>query len=681
MNTKLKLLIILLLTTTVVIAQKGINYKAVIKDNSGNVLVNQNITIEFSILEGPEINFLDEVYVETHTTITDVNGIVIVNIGEGVPESGFEGAYGLIDWGSYFDSHFLNVQIDTGSGFVDMGTTEFKAVPFALYAENSNYTGLEIINEGNGTGWRLIGRIPENYGPIANNAVDLSYSPGNSTTRGATGNYATASGYQTTASGQSSFASGVNSIASGTQSTALGAGTVASGHSSTAMGIGTKAEAPNTTAIGLYNVGGGDPLLASPTDPLFEIGNGTFSGGPSNALTVLRNGTITAPSLDMSEITDNKALITKEYADANYLGGSSGSSPTGLEAIDEGNGLGWRLVGTNPLNVPESSLGSIDLNTNIDAANFGLSDISGFILGNYSFQTGNTSVALGESGIAMGFANFSDGFAAIAIGSSNFSQGENTIAIGNSNNSSGDLSTAIGLDNDASGWSSTAIGQRVIADDDSSVVVGKNNDPTVLSNVVFQVGNGTNTSNRSNALNIDVDGIITAPSFDISEITSPKALITKEYADANYLGGGSGTNPTGLEALNEGNGTGWRLVGTNPNYYGNIGGYSVDLSFSGLDSDSYGSIGDFSIAAGAFTKASGIYSASFGNATKAESRHSTAFGLNNIGGGDPQNWIATDPLFEIGNGTSTPSNALTVLKNGTITAPSFDISEITDPKA
>ena len=295
---KTKFTVLLVLITAICFSQsKGINYKAIIKDDSNNVLSNQNITIEFSILEGPEIDYLDLVYIETHTTSTDANGIVIVNIGEGVPLSGYEDVYDQIEWGSVFGSHFLKVQIDSGSGLTDMGTTEFKAVPYALFAENSNSSGLEAINEGGGTGWRLIGRNPDFYGPIANSAVDLSVNFAPSATHGATGRYSTALGYQTTASGYGSFASGINTIASQSQATAMGAATTASGVSSTAMGIGTRAEAPNSTAIGLYNIGGGDPLLASSTDPLFEIGNGNYVDGTNdnrtNALTILRNGNAT----------------------------------------------------------------------------------------------------------------------------------------------------------------------------------------------------------------------------------------------------------------------------------------------------------------------------------------------------------------------------------------------------
>lgn len=292
---KTKFTIILALMTAVCFSQpEGINYKALIKDGSNNIVANQNVTVRFTISKFDNFEGVDvTVYIEEHMTNTDANGLVVLNIGEG---NEISGGFHSIDWGS--GSHFLNVQIDTGSGLTDMGTTEFKAVPYALFAESSNNSGLEEINEGNGTGWRLIGSPVDNYGPIASGAVDLSISWSESTTRGATGNYATAVGLNTTASGQGSFASGINTKASQSQSTAMGASTIASGHTSVALGQGTRADSPNSTAIGILNVGGGDPLLANSTDPLFEIGNGYYSGGGtvenrSNAFSLSRNGNAT----------------------------------------------------------------------------------------------------------------------------------------------------------------------------------------------------------------------------------------------------------------------------------------------------------------------------------------------------------------------------------------------------
>ncbi|MFD2540764.1 hypothetical protein ACFSSB_00420 [Lacinutrix gracilariae] len=133
-------LIIGLFITLSCFAQQGINYKALIKDGGGNVVANDLVAVQFQILKGAGMT---EVYQETHTISTDSNGIVIVNIGEGSVDSG---VYEDIDWGS--DNHYLNVQINTGSDLVDLGTTPFMSVPYSKHATNANMaTRITIIPE------------------------------------------------------------------------------------------------------------------------------------------------------------------------------------------------------------------------------------------------------------------------------------------------------------------------------------------------------------------------------------------------------------------------------------------------------------------------------------------------------------------------------------------------------
>lgn len=135
-----------LLISVLCFSQNGINYKALIKDGSGNVVANQMITVQFSILTGiAQTN----VYQETHTPITDINGVVIINIGEGTVDSG---DFSIIDWGS--NEHFLNVKINTGAGLTDMGTTQFKSVPYANFAEDTRKGTLNDAYDkgGNGAG-------------------------------------------------------------------------------------------------------------------------------------------------------------------------------------------------------------------------------------------------------------------------------------------------------------------------------------------------------------------------------------------------------------------------------------------------------------------------------------------------------------------------------------------------
>lgn len=68
--------------------------------------------------------------------------------------------------------------------------------------------------------------------------------------------------------------------------------------------------------------------------------------------------------------------------------------------------------------------------------------------------------------------------------------------------------------------------------------------------------------------------------------------------------------------------------------------------------------------------ANGDYSAAFGYTTTAASYNSFVVGRNNVGGGNTTSWVASDPLFEVGNGTySAPSNAFVVYKNGRVRIP------------
>ncbi|MDX1407750.1 MAG: tail fiber domain-containing protein [Saprospiraceae bacterium] len=74
------------------------------------------------------------------------------------------------------------------------------------------------------------------------------------------------------------------------------------------------------------------------------------------------------------------------------------------------------------------------------------------------------------------------------------------------------------------------------------------------------------------------------------------------------------------------------------------------------------------VALGHLSRAKGNSSIAAGYYTRSDAYVSTAFGPGNVGGGNPHAWVATDPIFEIGNSidTSARHNALTVLKNGQV---------------
>ena len=60
------------------------------------------IRVQYQILSGAAQTLF---YTEEHTTATDANGIILLNIGDGTPI--FQ-QYNRVNWGN--DDHFLNVQ-------------------------------------------------------------------------------------------------------------------------------------------------------------------------------------------------------------------------------------------------------------------------------------------------------------------------------------------------------------------------------------------------------------------------------------------------------------------------------------------------------------------------------------------------------------------------------------------
>jgi hypothetical protein len=154
---KKKYLIILctLLCNLSIYAQtpQAINYQGVARDNSGNVLANQMISLKLSILSGSASGPV--VYAETHVKTTDGFGLFALKIGQGTLVSG---TFTAISWGT--DSYYLQVEIDPagGTAFQLVGTNQFVSVPYALYADKSGNgiiegTAIGQILHWSGTSW------------------------------------------------------------------------------------------------------------------------------------------------------------------------------------------------------------------------------------------------------------------------------------------------------------------------------------------------------------------------------------------------------------------------------------------------------------------------------------------------------------------------------------------------
>lgn len=113
-------------------APNGFNYQASVRDANGDLVTEQSVSFKFHIIQGTQT--AAPTYTETHSTNTDDLGQVSVVIGQGNATSG---TFSSIDWslGSYFLK--IEVELSAGSGYVDLGTTQFMSVPYALYAQNA----------------------------------------------------------------------------------------------------------------------------------------------------------------------------------------------------------------------------------------------------------------------------------------------------------------------------------------------------------------------------------------------------------------------------------------------------------------------------------------------------------------------------------------------------------------
>ncbi len=125
---------LLFITTISIFAQvpQAINYQAVARDASNNLLVNKNIGIRISILSGSTSG--TNVYSETHIATTNASGIFSIEIGRGNIVSG---NLPNIQW--YAQPHFAKIEIDAngGTNYQLVGISQFLSVPYALFAENT----------------------------------------------------------------------------------------------------------------------------------------------------------------------------------------------------------------------------------------------------------------------------------------------------------------------------------------------------------------------------------------------------------------------------------------------------------------------------------------------------------------------------------------------------------------
>ena len=116
-------------TTTTTTAPPGIPYQAEVRNDSGEVLANANVNVRFTLHELTANGTIS--YQETHALTTNELGLFATSIGAGTAT---QGTFAGINWSQ--TTKFLQVEVDTGNGYITMGNQQLMSVPYALYAAN-----------------------------------------------------------------------------------------------------------------------------------------------------------------------------------------------------------------------------------------------------------------------------------------------------------------------------------------------------------------------------------------------------------------------------------------------------------------------------------------------------------------------------------------------------------------
>ncbi|MEX2589815.1 MAG: tail fiber domain-containing protein [Chitinophagales bacterium] len=104
-------------------APQAFNYQAVLRSDSVEILSNDTVDLHFTILSNGNIEFE-----ETHSgVISNAFGLINLKIGT-IDTLGFS----AIDWSR--GSKELQVEVDAGNGFENLGNNELLSVPYAMYA-------------------------------------------------------------------------------------------------------------------------------------------------------------------------------------------------------------------------------------------------------------------------------------------------------------------------------------------------------------------------------------------------------------------------------------------------------------------------------------------------------------------------------------------------------------------
>jgi len=663
---------ILVLFSATIFAQSPelINYQAVVRDNNGIPVENTEVKIQFTVLQSATDGTL--VYSEEQTTTTNEFGLVSLKIGEGTAS---EEAFENIDWGE--GSYFLNVKVDLGNGYTDMGTQQLLSVPYALYAKDISPQGNFLVRSDESAGiddviFSVLNSNGDTVFAVYQEGVRIYVTEEDSKVVGSRGGFVVGGLNTGKEIGNEYFRVTPDSvrvyIKQNTNKKAVGSrgGFVVGGLNTGKGEVDYLFNIEQTTTPEVINPSEAR-IVWYPPKEAFMSGRVLVESPDSVGQNSWATGFESKSIGDYSQALGYKAVAKGNnstaignYADAignnSYAFGNYATvQDSGSYAIGSGaEALGKFSFALGSVGVDSAGNATSPTQANGDYAYaFGMGSVASN-QGDFAFGTQDT--ASGMYSLAMGYKTIASGFVSMSMGLKTIAEGQFSTAIGYHSTAKGHVSTAIGRNAVTTGLSSIAIGTDVIASGTYS---------TALGTQTFAKGYFSTTMGHSDT----ASGWCSTAIGEYTSARGSRAIAMGYYSTAS----GDYSQAMGYSTIASG------LFSTAMGYSTTASGdYSTTMGIYAEAS------GDLSIAMGFRTKASGNnstvmgysttasgdYSTAMGYSTTAQSYASVVLGQYNIISGSKTTWEDADPLFVIGNGTGTGttprSNALTVLKNGNV---------------
>ncbi|MEN8228332.1 MAG: hypothetical protein ABFS38_09285 [Bacteroidota bacterium] len=687
--------------------QQGFTYQAVARNLSGSPLTDQALSVRIGIhaesLDG------ELIWGEEQDVQTTPLGLFTLMVGDpgAMNKTGSVASFDQIDWSA--TSYFLRVWLKTDGEFMDMGGSAIQTVPIAQYATSAkNAAGNFSVqpNEDALPGEALFEVKRKDGQPVFAVYEDMVWVYSDPTTaKGIKGGFAVG-GYNRTSKGVTEeymrvTADSIRVYVNDDPIKGIKGGFAVGGYNRATKGLSQEFlritpdsvrvyidSDPNSKGIkGGFAVGGYNRTAKGAAEDLYLNVSGKSAvdavDETSQIMWYPRKEAFLAGNIHVGSVDsvgqNSTAMGYKSIAMGNFsqafgfrsMSLGDYSTSFGNKSIAEGEdsyALGSGAVASGDrsfaIGVGSTSTGfsSTALGTYSDALkNYATalgyrsiaSGLYSHAFGLAAEASGERSMALGMGSqateyrsLSMGYASYATQPYAIAIGPNSYAMGDTAISIGSGAEASGPNSVAIGTGTVASNTLATAIGYNARAEGYKSISLGAYYYKTfdfflpiiIIPPIIFPKGGGE--------------------IMDLKEpdITKGTFVMLPLFADRD-------NQAVGTYSMAIGNGNRAENGGVSLGVYNDaMDTYSTAVGFGNQ------AVAPYSFAGGFANKTEGHYATAFGRYTSAASLNSFTIGTYNVSSGNPDTWRATDPLFQIGNGTgpdiTEQHDAFRVNKNG-----------------